>query len=119
MESCPEIDAPCIAEPVLAILLSEGDIAPFSHSVTGLQKQLDILAACCAARGLTVNVKKTKTLVFEHRMSATPAFLHAGDPIEQGFDGIRPQFADQYDSSNDDMRSLMWHKDQEVFLIAL
>ena len=51
--------------------------------MTGLQKQLDILAAFCAARGLTVKVQRTKTLVFEHRMSATPAFLYAGGSIEQ------------------------------------
>ena len=82
LESCHEIDAPRIAELVLAILLF-ADIALFSYSVTGPQKQLDILGAFCAARGLTVNVKKTKTLVFEHRKSATPAFLYAGDPIEQ------------------------------------
>ena len=83
LESCPEIDAPRIAELVLAILLFADDIALFSYSVPGLQKQLDILAAFCAARGLTVNVKKTKTLVFEHRKSATPAFLYAGEPVEQ------------------------------------
>ena len=83
LESCHEIDAPRIAELVLAILLFADDIALFSYSVTGLQKQLDILEAFCAARGLTVNVKKTKTLVFEHRKSATPAFGYAGDPIEQ------------------------------------
>ena len=83
LESCHEIDAPRIAELVLAILLFADDIALFCYSVTGLQKQLDILGAFCAARGLTVNVKKTKTLVFEHGTSATPAFLYEGDPIEQ------------------------------------
>ena len=83
LESCHEIDAPRIAELVLAILLFADDIALFSYSVTGLQKQLNILEAFCVARGLTVNVKKTKTLVFEHRKSATPAFVYAGDPIEQ------------------------------------
>ena len=30
-----------------------------------------------------MNVKKTKTLVFEHRKSATPAFLYGTDVIEQ------------------------------------
>ena len=83
LESCHEIDAPRIAELVLAILPFPDDIALFSYCVTGLQKHLNILEAFCAARGLTVNVKKTKTLVFEHRKSATPAFVYAGDHIEQ------------------------------------
>ena len=34
--SCPEIDAPCVAELVLAILLFAGDVALFSYSVPGL-----------------------------------------------------------------------------------
>ena len=83
LESCPEIDAPHIAELVLAILLFAHDFALFSYSVSGLRKQLDILGAFCAARGLIANVFLTKTLVLEHRKSATPAFLYAGDPIEQ------------------------------------
>ena len=83
LESCHEIDAPCIAELIVATLLFADDIALFSYSATGLQKQLDILGAFCAAHGLTFNVKKTKRLVFEHRKSATPAFLYARDPIEQ------------------------------------
>ena len=37
-----------------------------------------LLQEFCAARGLTVNVKKTKILVFEHRKSTTPAFLYGG-----------------------------------------
>ena len=60
LESCHEIDAPRIAELVLAILLFADDIALFYYSGTGLQKQLDILGAFCAARGLTVNVKRQR-----------------------------------------------------------
>ena len=45
LESCHEIDAPRIAEVALAILLFADDIALLSYSVTGLQKQLDILGA--------------------------------------------------------------------------
>ena len=58
---------------LLAILLFADDIALFSYSTSVLQKQLDILAEFCLARGLSVNVKKTKTLVFERRKSVTPA----------------------------------------------
>ena len=74
LEASSDTDAPGIADILLAILLFADDIALFSYSVPGLHKRLDILADFCAARGLTVNVKKTKTLVFEHRKSATQPF---------------------------------------------
>ena len=35
----------------------------FSYSSSGLQTQLDILSDFCIQRGLTMNVKKTKTIV--------------------------------------------------------
>ena len=57
--------------------------ASFSYSAAGLQKQLDILSECCAASGLSVNVKKTKILVFELRKSITPCLHFNRDPIEQ------------------------------------
>ena len=59
-------DCPSLASIILAILLFADDIALFSYSPSGLQKQLDILAQFCSERGLTVNVKKTKTMVFQH-----------------------------------------------------
>ena len=74
---------PQIADIVLAILLFADDIALFSYSPAGLQKQLDILSKFCAARGLSVNVKKTKIVVFELRKSITPCFCSNGDTIEQ------------------------------------
>ena len=77
-------DCPRLACHLLAILLFADDIALFSYSPSGLQKQLDILAEFCAKRGLTVNVKKTKTMVFEHAncKPSAPAFLYAGEPVE-------------------------------------
>ena len=83
LDNASDIDAPRIADILLAILLFADDIALFSYSASGLQKQLDILAEFCLARGLSVNVKKTKTLVFERRKSVTPAFLYEGNVIEQ------------------------------------
>ena len=83
LEQAPDIDAPSFAEILLVILLFADDIALFSYSQSGLQRQLDILADFCAARGLTVNVKKTKAMVFEHRKGDTPALTYAGDAIEQ------------------------------------
>ena len=82
LENASDIDAPRIADILLVILLFADDIALFSYSTSGLQKQLDILAEFCLARGLSVNVKKTKTLVFERRKGVTTAFLYEGNVIE-------------------------------------
>ena len=82
-ESAADIDCPEIAGILLAILLFADDIALFSYSPRGLQKQLDILSRFCAARGLTVNVKKTKILVFEARKSSHTSFYFNGDIIDQ------------------------------------
>ncbi len=67
----------------LAILLFANDIALFSYSATGMQKQLDILNRFCVRRGLTVNVQKTKILVFEPQSSSAASFN--GDIIEHEF----------------------------------
>ncbi len=67
---------------LLAILLFADDIAFFSNSASGLQKQLDILNNFCAKRGLTVNVwnvKMTQILVFEPQKSSAPSFFSNGD----------------------------------------
>ena len=73
----------CIAEILLAILLFADDIALFSYSHRGLQRQLDILYAFCTDRQQTVNVAKTKALVFEARKNFMPPLLYAGNAIEQ------------------------------------
>lgn len=78
-----EIDCPRLQSLLVAILLFADDIAMFSYSRRGLQRQLDILASFCSARGLTVNVQKTKTMVFEARKSCTPDFMYADQAIEQ------------------------------------
>ena len=79
------IDCPNLASTLLAILLFADDIALFSYSPSGLQEQLDILAKFCKERGLTVNVKKTKTMIFEHAncKSSQPPFLYDAAPIER------------------------------------
>jgi len=48
-----------------------------------LQKQLDVLQAFCYERQLTMNVKKTKVVVFEARKSMRQAFQYEGEAIEQ------------------------------------
>ena len=84
-DAADSIDCPCLASLILTIMLFADDIALFSHSPSGLQTQLDILAAFCAERGLAVNVKKTKTTVFQHANCSpdVQTFFYAGDPIEQ------------------------------------
>ena len=62
-EASEDSDCPRLAELLIAILLSADDIALFSYSSKGLQRQFDILQAFCAERGLKVNVQKTKTMV--------------------------------------------------------
>ena len=76
-EASEETDYPRLAENLIAILLFADDIALFSYSQKGLQRQLDILHAFCSARGLRVNVQKTKTMVFEHQKSQAPPFTYA------------------------------------------
>ena len=74
-------DCPRLAQLLIAILMFADDIALFSYSPRGLQHQLNILQEFCIARGLQVNVLKTKTMVFESRR--TPPFTYAGAAIDQ------------------------------------
>ena len=77
------IDCPCLAQLLIAILMFADDIALFSYSPRGLQHQLNILQEFCTARGLKVNVQKTKTMVFESRKTHTTPFAYAGAAIDQ------------------------------------
>jgi hypothetical protein len=53
-----------------------------SHTPAGLQKQLDVLQAFCYERQLTMNVNKTKVVVFEARKFVCQAFQYEGEAIE-------------------------------------
>ncbi len=68
---------------VVRLLLYANDLALMSHTLAALQKQLDVLQAFCYERQLTVNVKKTKVVVFEARKSVCQAFQYEGEAIEQ------------------------------------
>ncbi len=78
-----QCDAPTLAGKAIALLLYADDLALLSESPQGLQLQLDVLAQFCAARQLTVNVKKTKVIVFEGRASACQPFTYQGDVVER------------------------------------
>jgi hypothetical protein len=54
-----------------------------SHTPAGLQKQLDVLQAFCCELQLTVNVKKTKVIVFEACKFICQTFQYEGEAIEQ------------------------------------
>jgi hypothetical protein len=59
-----ECNAPTLADVHIWLLLFADDLALTSESEVGLQQQLDALQQFCAERGFTVNVKKTKVMVF-------------------------------------------------------
>jgi hypothetical protein len=65
---------PMLGQLVIRLLLYADDLALMSHTLTGLQKQLDVLQAFCYEHQLTMNVKKTKVVVFEARKSVCQAF---------------------------------------------
>jgi len=68
----------------------------------GLQQQLDALQQFCAERGLTVNMKKTKVMVF-NSVDPCKQFVFEGDSIEhvQTFNylGILPETTPNLDSA--------------------
>ena len=78
-----EIDAPTLLHALVAILLFADDIALLSYSPEGLQKQLDILQDFCFSNGLTVNVSKTKVVIFERKQASAPPFTYQGEAIER------------------------------------
>ena len=78
-----QIDAPKLLDTLIPILFFADDIALFSKSPQGLQAQLDIMEAFCHEHGLTVNVAKTKILVFETQRTPCPSFLFEGQPIDR------------------------------------
>jgi hypothetical protein len=78
-----EGDAPLmLGQLAIRLLLYADDLALMSHTPAGLQKQLDVLQAFCYERQLTVNVNKTKVVVFEARKFVCQAFQYEGEAIE-------------------------------------
>ena len=54
-----------------------------STTAAGLQKQLDAVASFCKSRELTVNLSKTKVVIFEARQSASVDFIFNGNVVER------------------------------------
>ncbi len=74
---------PMFGQLAVRLLLYVDDLALMSHTHAGLQKQLDVLQTFCCECQLTMNVKKTKVVVFEARKSVCQAFQYEGEAIEQ------------------------------------
>jgi len=74
---------PMLGQLVVRLLLYADDLALMSHIHAGLQKQLDVLQAFCCEHKLTMNVKKTKVVVFEARKSLCQTFQYEGEAIKQ------------------------------------
>jgi len=76
-----ECDAPTLADVHIWLLLFADDLALTSKSEVGIQQQLDTLQQFCVERGLTMNVKKTKVMVFNF-VDPCQKFVFKGDIIE-------------------------------------
>jgi hypothetical protein len=74
---------PMLGQLVVHLLLYANDLALMSHTPARLQKQLDVLQAFYYERQLTMNVKKTKVVVFEACKSVCQVFQYEGEAIEQ------------------------------------
>jgi len=63
---------PDLAGTAVKLLLYADDLVLMSKLLRGLQKQLDELSAFYKERDLTVNMKKTKVVVFGSRVNSSP-----------------------------------------------
>ena len=68
---------------MVPLLLYADNLILMSESASGLQKQLDALAGFCEQRQLTVNLSKTKVVVFETRQSDVCDFVLSGAVVER------------------------------------
>ncbi len=74
-------NAPALADMHIWLLLFVDDLTLMSESEVGLQQQLNVLQQFCVERGLIVNVKKTKVMVFNF-IDPCQEFVFEGDAIE-------------------------------------
>jgi hypothetical protein len=77
-----ECNAPTLPNVHVWLLLFADDLALTSKSEVGLQQQLDALQQFYVECGLTVNVKKTKVMVFNF-VDPCQKFVFEGDIIER------------------------------------
>lgn len=82
-EHIQDTDGCLLHHVLISILLFANDIALIASSQEGLQRQLDALAAFCDRRHLTVNLGKTKVIIFNGvNKTSDFHFLFKGEEIE-------------------------------------
>jgi len=79
------LDSPSLAGLTLLALLYADDLALVSTSMAGLQAQLDVLLEYADRWGLTVNVDKTKAVIYRTARApvcSNPSLMHDGKSSE-------------------------------------
>ncbi len=76
-------DAPLLADIAVPLLLYADDLVLISSSQKGLQALIDRLASFCEGRGLSVNIEKTKVVVFGSRSMLKNSLIFRDMKIEQ------------------------------------
>ena len=77
-----DLDLPTLCGVQAPALFYADDLDLVSTSVRGLQAQLDLLESYCKRWRLTVNVKKTKVVVYAAQAAAPPVLTYMHAPIE-------------------------------------
>ena len=78
-----DLDAPTLRRVLVPLLLYADDLILMSTTAAGLQKQLDALASFCDQRHLTVNLSKTKIMIFEAWHSHVEDLVLNGTVVER------------------------------------
>ncbi len=76
-----ERQARMLLETLIPLLLYADDLILMSTTASGLQKQLDVLASFCETHQLTVNLTKTKVIIFEERRTDCIDLVFAGKTV--------------------------------------
>ncbi len=78
----PDRDCPLLRDFALPLLLYADDLAIMSDSKEGLQRLMDALQTFCHGKRLTVNIEKTKAMVFSPKTTELE-LTYQGQRIEQ------------------------------------
>jgi hypothetical protein len=92
LENGGTLDAPLLGTVPVPLLLYADDLALISYSKNGLQNSLLALEDFCAVKKLTVNLKKTKVVVFNDSRSCKVA----GAQDQYRFSGNAVEVVDRY-----------------------
>ena len=79
-----DTDAPTLRGVLVPLFLCADDLILMSTTAAAVQTQLNALASFCDQRQLTVNLGKTKVMVFEPHCSDVADFVLNGAVVERG-----------------------------------